>query len=387
MRVGLVIDELDPRRGGMAQWCWQFVGAIAKLGYELHVVSHGFGCDAMPPRVTCHTVPRTKSRVSFAEAAAEIVRNLELDVVHDTGIGWHFDILQPHGGSHAGWLQRRLDMYPSWVRAVKRPLDALLPRHRDFYRHWRQQYSVSARPGKTFVALSEMVADDFVRLHGIRPEKIEIIYNGVDCRRFSPDHRARHGETVRRQHGISDESLVLLLAAHNFRLKGVPELLRAAGRIAANGRPIHVAIAGGKRLKKWQQAANRLGLENRVTFFGTVADMAPYYAAADAYVHPTYYDPCSLVLLEAAASGLPIVTTRSHNGAAELFREGVEILTVNDPRDAAGLYQCIEALCDERVRSRLGAAARRVALRHPFERNVAEILALYERSAGRRLAA
>src|SRR5689334_22731463 len=78
MRVGLVIDELDPRRGGMAQWCWQFVASVAKLGYELHVVSQGFGSDAMPPRVTCHTVPRTKSRVAFAQAAAEIVRNLEL---------------------------------------------------------------------------------------------------------------------------------------------------------------------------------------------------------------------------------------------------------------------------------------------------------------------
>ena len=153
---------------------------------------------------------------------------------------------------------------------------------------------------------------------------------------------ARHREIIRRQHGISDESLVLLLAAHNFRLKGVPELLRVAGRIVANGGPVHVAIAGGKRVKNWQHAANQLGLEKRVTFFGTVADMVPCYAAADAYVHPTYYDPCSLVLLEAAAFGLPIVTTRSHNGAAELFREGHEILTVNDPRDAAGLYQCVE---------------------------------------------
>jgi UDP-glucose:(heptosyl)LPS alpha-1,3-glucosyltransferase len=387
MRIGLVIDELDPRRGGMAQWCSQFVGAIAKFGYELHIVSQGFGRDAMPLRVTCHTVPRTKSRVAFANAAAEIVRNLELDVVHDTGIGWEFDIFQPHGGSHAGWLRRRLDMYPSWIGALKGPLDALFPRHRDFDRHWRQQYSVSRRHDKTFVALSEMVADDFVLLHRIRPEQIETVYNGVDCQRFSPDHRMRHRETVRRQYGISEESLVLLLAAHNFRLKGLPELLRVAGRLVANRRPIHVAIAGGKHLKKWQQAANRQGLASHVTFFGRVADMVPYYSAADAYVHPTYYDPCSLVLLEAAASGLPIVTTRSHNGAAELFREGVDILTVNDPRDAAGLYQCIEALFDQRVRSSLGAAARRVALRHPFERNVAEILTLYKRSTGRRLAA
>src|SRR4051794_26240801 len=387
MRVGLVIDELDRRRGGMAQWCWQFVEAVAKLDYELHVVSQGFGCGAMPLRVTCHTVPRTRSRIAFADAADEIVRSLELDVVHDTGIGWQFDILQPHGGSHAGWLERRLEIYPSWVRAVKRPLDALLPRHRDFDRHWRRQYSVGRKPGQIFVALSEMVADDFVRLHRIRPEQIEIVYNGVDCQRFSPDHRAQYRESVRRRYGISEESLVLLLAAHNFRLKGVPELLRVAGRIVANGGPVHVAIAGGKRLKNWQHAANRLGLEKRVTFFGKVADMVPYYAAADAYVHPTYYDPCSLVLLEAAASGLPIVTTRRCNGAVELFREGESILTAQEPSDHDALYRHVHELLDPALRAKLGSAARQVALQHPFETNVAEILSLYETRAGRRAAA
>jgi UDP-glucose:(heptosyl)LPS alpha-1,3-glucosyltransferase len=128
-------------------------------------------------------------------------------------------------------------------------------------------------------------------------------------------------------------------------------------------------------------------LADRVTFVGTVADLVPYYAAADAYVHPTYYDPCSLVLLEAAASGLPIVTTRRHNGAAELFREGHEILTISDPSNGEALYEQIDALFNAGLRTNLGAAAREVAMRHPFERNVLEILQLYDRPGRRRLAA
>lgn len=120
---------------------------------------------------------------------------------------------------------------------------------------------------------------------------------------------------------------------------------------------------------------------------GSVADPVPYYAAADAYVHPTYYDPCSLVILEAAASGLPIVTTRRCNGAAELFRDGAEILTVADPRDREALCERLDALLDPPLRAELGAAARRVALRHPFERNVAEILQLYDRVVPGRVAA
>lgn len=387
MRVGLVIDDIDPRRGGMSQWCWQFVAAVAKRGFELHVVSQGFGDGTLPPQVKFHTIPRTKSRLAFAQLAADIVRTLDLDVVHDTGLGWHYDVFQPHGGSYAAWQKRRLDIHSSWVRAVKRPIDALLPRHRDFDRHWRRQYAAGRETDKTFVALSKMVADDFVRLHGIRPEQIKIIYNGVDCRRFSPEHRSRRREIIRQQLGVGDDNLLLLLAAHNFRLKGVPELLQVATRLEANRRSFHVMIAGGKHLEKWQHSARKLGLTNRVTFLGSVPDMVPYYAAADAYIHPTYYDPCSLVLLEAAASGLAIVTTRSFNGATELFRDGEEILTIDQPSDHVALYERVDSLFDEWFRRSLGAAARKVALQHPFERNVAEILELYETRAGRRAAA
>src|SRR5262249_33199954 len=151
------------------------------------------------------------------------------------------------------------------------------------------------------------------------------------CRHFSPQHRPRYRDAIRRELQVKDDTLLLLLAAHNFRLKGLPELLAATQRLVAASRSVHVAVVGGKRLGKWHPAAMRRGLEKHVTFVGAINDLVPYYSAADVYVHPTYYDPCSLVILEAAASALPIVTTRHNNGAAELFREGGEILTIRDP--------------------------------------------------------
>lgn len=387
MRIGIVIDEFDRRRGGMNEWCWQFVAAVAERDHEIHIVTQRFGDGLFPANIARHLIPSTNSRSRFAQAAEQRLRELKLDVVHDMGAGWHCDILQPHGGSHLAWNGRRLAMYAPWYRALKRPVDAMLPRHRDFTRHWRRQFAQTERQDKVFVALSQTVADDFVRLHGVRVKQIAIVYNGVNCRRFSPENRPQHRADVRRRLGVDDATVALLFAAHNFRLKGLPELLRATARLAANGRPVHLIVAGGKHLAKWQRAAARLGLGRRVTFVGTVSDLAPCYAAADAFVHPTYYDPCSLVLLEAAASGLPIVTTRRHNGAAELFRDGRDILTVTDPYEADALYECVDAIFDERFRRELGSAAREVAMRHPFERNVAEINHLYDRIVGRRMAA
>jgi UDP-glucose:(heptosyl)LPS alpha-1,3-glucosyltransferase len=387
MRVGIVLDDLDRRRGGLGEWCWQFVNSVAARPLDLHVIAQAFGVEALPSHVTLHPLERTKSREFFAQSAASLLKSFNFDVVHDMGVGWDFDFFQPHGGSNAAWMARRLDMYPRWYRALKRPIDHLMPRRRDFDRHWQTQRVAIEQSDSTVIALSNFVADSFERLHAVHHTRIKVVYNGVDCRRFSPDRRPELRAIMRQSLGVDDGTLLLLLAAHNFRLKGLSELLQLMTRLVANDRQVHLAVAGGRHRAKWRRVVTRLGLAEHVTLLGTVGDMVPYYAAADAYVHPTYYDPCSLVLLEAAASGLPIITTRRCNGAAELFRDGSEILLVEDPAAEDALYERAEALFDDRFRRELGRAARGVALRNKIERNVAEIVQLYERRAPRRLVA
>ena len=95
--------------------------------------------------------------------------------------------------------------------------------------------------------------------------------------------------------------------------------------------------------------AARLGVGAAVEFVGPVEHTLPYYAAADIYIHPTIYDTCSLVVLEAAACGLPVVTTRC-NGAAELFHDGVDVLLASDPADAEELAGRVQLLMDAAAR-------------------------------------
>ena len=84
------------------------------------------------------------------------------------------------------------------------------------------------------------------------------------------------------------------------------------------------------------------------------------------------------VLLEAAASGLPIVTTRYFNGVAELLTEGIDALLVLNPADAEELAEQMRVMCNESVRKEMGCAARRMARQHTFDRNVEEMLAVYQ---------
>jgi UDP-glucose:(heptosyl)LPS alpha-1,3-glucosyltransferase len=169
----------------------------------------------------------------------------------------------------------------------------------------------------------------------------------------------------------------MLIVANNFQLKGISTLLRALALLRARNLPMRLLIVGGKRLGSWQRMAERLGVAAAVQFVGPVENTLPYYAAADIYAHPTIYDTCSLVVLEAAACGLPIVTTQC-NGAAELLHDGVDCLLFANPGDAEQLAGRVQELTDPAARRMIGEAARRTALQHTFDKNVSNILVLYE---------
>lgn len=380
MKIGLVIESLSPERGGAEQWTWQYALWLVKAGHEVHVVAGGLAPDVEQRGIIAHLIGAGKSRIEFAQAAERRLDSLSLDVVHDMGCGWHCDVFQPHGGSRMAAFEQNLLLLPKWLRPLKRTTARWLPRYREFRQLMMGQYMADER---IFIALSRMVARDFERFHGVRRDQLRLVYNGVDVERFSPEHRWKYRRVVRDELRVGDDETLLLIVAHNFRLKGVPTLLGAAGRLIAEGRRVRLAVVGGKRRRSFLRLAERLGAEKGSTFVGPVDDAAPYYAAADVYVQPTYYDPCSLVLLEALASGLPVVTSR-YNGAGELIAEGVQGSIVDDPSDAGELTARLRPLLDAEVRARMSSAARQLALEHSFEKNCRELLAIYEEIARRR---
>ena len=377
MKIGLVIESLDPRRGGVEQWTYQFARHVVTAGHELHVIAQQFAPAALALGIVAHRVEAGASRCAFAAAAERQARALRLDVVHDTGCGWHCDVFQPHGGSRTASFEQNLLLTPSWLRSLKRRAAAWLPRYAEFRELTERQYYTQDR---IYLAISQMVADDLQRYHDVRAEQLRLVYNGVDLTRFSPAHREQHRTVVRALLGVDESEVLLLIVAHNFRLKGVPTLLRAAGRLQRAGQPVRVVVAGGKRTRAYEALAKRLGVGSAVTFLGAVDDPTPYYAAADVYVQPTFYDPCSLVVLEALASGLPVVTTR-FNGAGELLTAGREGYVIHDPADDAELAAALTPLMDTARRSAMGHAARQLAEAHSLERNCREVLAVYQEAA------
>ena len=247
-------------------------------------------------------------------------------------------------------------------------------------RRYREQSEIERRqlanPRALIVAVSEMVQEHFRTLHGVPRERLRLIHNGVDGERFSPEHCAGLRAAARRTFGCSDNETVFLLVAHNLRLKNAESAIRALARLITAGADARLVISGGKRPGPFVELARKLGIPGRITFLEAVADIRPCYAAADVCVHPTWYDPCSLVALEALACGLPLITTR-YNGVSELMADGQEGYLLSDPADVAALAEKMRLLLEPGLREKLGASARLLAVKHSLEGQTAQFLTLY----------
>ncbi|HWY52734.1 MAG TPA: glycosyltransferase family 4 protein [Chthoniobacterales bacterium] len=369
MKIGLVIERFDPEHGGAEHWTWQFARSLVRRGHEVHVVAFKFHAGSADDGIVPHRLEMPEPRLDRAAAMVTELSALKFDIVHDMGVGWAADIIEPHAGSTKALWEHNLMRIPKW-RQIRFWREK---RYGELEEIERRQH---ANQNAIIVAVSRMLAESFESLHHLPAARIRVIYNGVDVERFAPSNREKYREATRRELGLRDDEVLFLGLAHNLLLKNAEATVRAAARLAATGAPLRVVIAGGKKTERFIELVRKLKIEHLVTFPGLV-DPVPYHAAADVFVHPTWYDPCSLVTLEASSCGLPVITSR-FNGAAELMTDGKEGFVLKDPADSAALAKRMKELLEPARRETMGAAGRALAMQHTFEEQTTKFLELYQ---------
>ena len=376
MRIALVLEHFDPQRGGLEYWAWQLAHALTRRGHSVIVVAFE-PPGASPTPLDVRLLPWQESRLARARAVETALAEIRADVIHDLGVGWSADVLQPQMGC-------RLANYRHELRSLsgrRRLFHAIHPRKRRWLDEVRQLEQRQYRKTSCLVAaVSRMVAHDLNEFHSVAPERIRLIPNGVDVTRFSPATAERR-EQARERFCVAGRT-VFLFAAHNPRLKGLHPLLRAFAASVAKRSDLSLLVLGREPDPESLRFVQRNRLEHAVIFAGFVHDPGPWFAAADAFVLPTYYDACSLGVLEACASGLPVITTR-RNGAAELLTDGLEGRVIGDADLAEALTAALIELADPEIRARLRLHALQLASRCGFDRNVDEIEKVYAEIAAR----
>ncbi|MBI4716415.1 MAG: glycosyltransferase family 4 protein [Planctomycetes bacterium] len=380
MKVALVSEWLDGWRGGAETSTQQFIQHLLDRGVELHLYTRSR--PSPTPQLHVHPISgaamtRTRRSVTFAHRVDRMLRGEHFDIVHAISPCLGATIYQPRGGTVAESIERNLALRrPGTVRSLKRYANCFNVKQRHALALERRLMTDSQGP--LIVAISDYVARQLRQHYAVPEQRVRVVYNGVNPDAASPSQRAMDRLTLRKELGVREGDCLVLLVAHNFRLKGVGPWMSALARLVQRGvTDVRTAVVGKGDSARWHRLAARLGLEPYLCFTGPTDRIAQHYHAADVLVHPTYYDPCSRVVLEALVSGLPVVTTR-WDGSAEVVQEGVNGFVLSEPDDTDALADRVDRLRDRGLRERVGTAAQAVAARVSMERHTSEMIAVYE---------
>jgi glycosyltransferase involved in cell wall biosynthesis len=213
-----------------------------------------------------------------------------------------------------------------------------------------------ARRVDQVIALSREMADNLTNLWGFAPERIEVIPNGVNTDLFRPR------EATERPAALSGPAPVAISVGRLTPAKRYDLLIAAWSRVAGRHPDARLVILGEGPLRAELESRIRESkLQGRVLLPGVRSDVPVWHSAADLYISSSDTEGMSNAVLEAMASGLPIVATRV-SGSEDLIRHEMNGLLV--PRgDGSALAAAVLRLLDHpTLRRRLGSSARETIL-------------------------
>ena len=224
------------------------------------------------------------------------------------------------------------------------------------------------------VAVSDATADELNAL-GVQAHRSVTIHNGIDTSEFTartPGHAAIDQRTAL---GLPSAGPLAFFAGDlKTNRKNLDTVLAALVKVPG----LHLAVAGEARHSVYPTQAAKLGLADRVHFLGFRRDTAALMRACDLFVLPSRYDTFGLVILEAMASGLPVITSR-RTGAASLVEQHRAGYVLDDQEDADACAEALKnLLADPQERDAMGRRARAAAEEQDWKRVAPRYIALLD---------
>ena len=332
MKIALVHKRLDGR-GGTELDFYRTASGLKDLGHEIHLFCSEFAIEP-PPGTYTHSIPiiplgRTARLWSFARGAPKIIRPFSCDVVVSFGRMISQDVLRSGGGSHRAFLQK-LGADGGLGRRIWQDLS---PYHRSLLALERRQFE----PGhyKRILAVSEEVKRELLAIYGIPEDKITVIYNGVDEKRFHFSLRDKFRAAIRKQWHIPLDAPAVLFVGSGFRRKGLDRLLTAWS--SPTMKDVYLVVVGDDAQRAGYKALAEERAKGKVIFVGRRDDVERYYGAGDLVALPAIQEAFGNVVLEGLAAGLPAVVSPTV-GASEILEgrlaEGI-IAHPEDPKEMA----------------------------------------------------
>jgi len=350
------------RSGGAEAYLKRLADGVVKAGHEVQLVTTNEWPEDQWPFGSIRRLEAT-TVIGFADELEQIRPQLKCDVLFSLERVWSCDVYRAGDGVHRAWLARRRKFeipLKQFVRGASR-------KHRDLLQ--LEESLFEKRKAVRVIAASQMVVNEITDLYRYPADKVDLVRNGVPLERFRFDPELR--EKSRAEFNLKQDQIALLFAGSGWERKGL--LFAIEGLALCKNRKMRLLVAGRGDAKRYKTTRLRFWREDPVRFLGEVADLVPVYAAADMFILPTIYDPFSNACLEALASGLPVITTRS-NGFSEIIQDSEHGSIVDHAANLIGLRDAIQFWSDFSRREAARQANIERASQFDISKNVARTL-------------
>lgn len=184
----------------------------------------------------------------------------------------------------------------------------LIPRYRY---QMKFEEAVFSKASKTeILAISALQQPEFVQYYQTQPERFHLLPPGIAKDRIAPANAQHIRDELRQELGISNNEFLLLMVGSGFKTKGLDRAITCLAQLPHDLKQrSRLYVIGEDNSDPFKQLAKKLNIADRVIFLGGRYDVPRFLLAADVLLHPAYNENTGTVLLEALASGLPVLTT------------------------------------------------------------------------------
>jgi UDP-glucose:(heptosyl)LPS alpha-1,3-glucosyltransferase len=196
-----------------------------------------------------------------------------------------------------------------------------LPRAKQFL---ADEQAVFSQDSHTQILMISKVQQALYQAHyQTQNERVHFLPPGIDKAKMRPANYRDIRQGFRQEMGVSEDALCLLMVGSGFRTKGLDRALRAMAVLPAEMRAqCQLWVVGQDRPQAFKCLAKQLGIAQQVHFLGGRSDVDKFYLGADILIHPAYFENTGTVLLEAMASGLPVLVTENCGYASYIQESG-----------------------------------------------------------------
>ena len=385
-KIAFALEKFSRYAGGAESYAVSLATTLIENGWEVHFFGEAW--DGEPKEAHFHEIyiprflPSWIKMLLFAWKHKKMTEKQHYDVVMGFGNTIYMNVYQSHGGVHQLSTSRKVYAENNVIRRIAKRIIILLSM-KQWARAWIEAAPFRLNPRPRIIAIAHMIKNDMESFFHTNANEIEIIYNGVDTKRFNGSLRQRMRGQLRNQWGVSENDIVFLFVSYDLKKKGIEPLVEAAAELKRTGNDnFKVLVVGGQPYRSLVKLIEHLGIQETFIFAGRVKSIDEFYANSDVFVLPTYYDACSLVVIEAMASGIPSITT-IFNGASGIIADGKNGYILSHPPDLSDLADKMHLLMDNKKRQRISEEAFRTGQEYSAERNHRDMMKVLDEAAKR----